>query len=80
MPPPPIALESASRFRFQIRVKAITNIVFTNVEEWMEHQCCLQLLPLQYVPLDDHAHLIKDIIRVVDVTMVVSVDGMLSSN
>ena len=46
----------------------------------MEHQCCLQLLPLQYVPLDDHAHLIKDIIRVVDVTMVVSVDGMLSSN
>ena len=72
-----IALEYASRFIFQIRIKSITTIVVINVEEWMEHRCCLQLLPLQDVPLDYHAHLSKDVIHVVDGNMVVSVVGML---
>ena len=73
MPSPPIASESASRFIFQICEKAITTIIVTNVEEWLEHPCRSRLPPLQDVPLDDHAHLSKYIIRVVDGTMVVSV-------
>ena len=37
-----------------------------------------KVLVYEDVPLDDHAHLRKDIIRVVDGTIVVSVVGMIS--
>ena len=36
-----------------------------------------KVLGYEDVPLDDHAHLIKDIIRVVDETMMVYIVGML---